>query len=262
MKRSHDDRALAAQFPGANELIPRLREFNEDMNLLNDVLYRLIDGCLESRDPMELEALKSKDYAKVKDPSMLRFLVDLRGEEVDNTQMRDDLITLLIAGHETTAAVLTWLTYALTEYPEALATARAEIDEKARVLMKSSRLSPPPPRPPSPYRRHDCPQVGDGFPSVDDMKDMPEVQKLIAETLRMWPAPPLLIRCALEEDTWPEGGTGIDGGAKLSRANDLFISMYNMGRSPQLWENPDLFDPQRRGAIKPQSGRESGAIRP
>ena len=74
---------------------------------------------------------------------------------------------------------------------------------------------------------------------------MPEVQKVIAETLRMWPAPPLLIRCATEAVTWPEGGTGIDGGAKLARANDLFISMYNMGRSPQLWEDPDVFDPQR-----------------
>ena len=42
---------------------------------------------------------------------------------------------------------------------------------------------------------------------------MPEVQKVIAETLRMWPAPPLLIRCATEAVTWPEGGTGIDGGA-------------------------------------------------
>ena len=60
---------------------------------------------------------------------------------------------------------------------------------------------------------------------------MPEVQKVIAETLRMWPAPPLLIRCATEAVTWPEGGTGIDGGAKLARANDLFISMYTTGRS-------------------------------
>ena len=46
---------------------------------------------------------------------MLRFLIDLRGEEVDNKQMRDDLITLLIAGHETTAAVLTWAIYALSQ---------------------------------------------------------------------------------------------------------------------------------------------------
>ena len=54
-----------------------------------------------------------------------------------------------------------------------------------------------------------------------------QVQKCIAETLRMWPAPPLFIRCALEADQWPEGGTGIEGGCKLARANDLFISTYN-----------------------------------
>ena len=40
-------------------------------------------------------------------------------------------------------------------------------------------------------------------------------------------------------------GGDIEGGVKLARANDLFISMYNMGRSPQLWKDPDVFDPQR-----------------
>ena len=203
--------------PGANKVIPRLVEFEKDMDMLNSVLYKLIDECLDSRNPEELEALKNKDYSKVKDPSMLRFLVDLRGEEVDNTQMRDDLITLLIAGHETTAAVLTWLTYALTQHPEALKRVQAEIDEV----------------------------VGDRYATVDDIKRMPEVQKCIAETLRMWPAPPLLIRCALEETVWPQGGTPVEGGAKLARANDLFISLYNMGRSPQLWKDPDVFNPQR-----------------
>ena len=48
--------------------------------------YRLIDECLESRNPEELEALKKKDYSKVKDPSMLRFLIDLKGEQVGNTR--------------------------------------------------------------------------------------------------------------------------------------------------------------------------------
>jgi cytochrome P450 len=138
---------------------------------------------------------------------MLRFLIDLRGEEVDNKQMRDDLITLLIAGHETTAAVLTWMTYALSQHPAALRTVQAEIDAV----------------------------IGDRYATFEDIENMPELQKVLAETLRMWPAPPLFIRCALEEDTWPEGGTGIEGGSKLARANDLFISTYNMGRSPQLW---------------------------
>jgi len=72
--------------------------------------------CLQTRDAADVEALQAKDYANVKDPSLLRFLVDLRGEEVDNKQMRDDLITLLIAGHETTAAVLTWSVFALNQH--------------------------------------------------------------------------------------------------------------------------------------------------
>merc|ERR1719352_1416937 len=111
------------------------------MDLLNSVLYKLIDQCLESRDPQDLESLEKKDYSKVKDPSMLRFLIDLRGEEVDNKQMRDDLITLLIAGHETTAAVLTWMTYALSQHPEALKVVQAEIDEVDNKQMRDDLIT-------------------------------------------------------------------------------------------------------------------------
>eukprot|EP00965_Chrysotila_dentata_P188189 6172583-Pleurochrysis_carterae.AAC.1 len=78
-------------------------------------------ACTRSRARLRTPALVA---LQVKDPSMLRFLIDLRGEEVDNKQMRDDLITLLIAGHETTAAVLTFTTLALYENPECLAKAR------------------------------------------------------------------------------------------------------------------------------------------
>jgi cytochrome P450 family 97 subfamily B polypeptide 3 len=44
----------------------------------------------------------------VRDPSLLRFLVDIRDADPSDKQLRDDLMTMLIAGHETTAAVLTW----------------------------------------------------------------------------------------------------------------------------------------------------------
>jgi cytochrome P450 len=59
-------------------------------------------------------------------------------------------------------------------------------------------------------------------------------QNLLAESLRMYPAPPLLIRRALEADEWPAGGTGVK--VKVDKASDLFISLYNMGRSPQIWD--------------------------
>lgn len=56
----------------------------------------------------------------MEDASLLRFLVDLRGEDSTTKQLRDDLMTMLIAGHETTAAVLTWALYELTQNPTLL----------------------------------------------------------------------------------------------------------------------------------------------
>ena len=46
----------------------------------------------------DVEALEARDYKNIENPSLLRFLVDMKGEECDNKQMRDDLITMLIAG--------------------------------------------------------------------------------------------------------------------------------------------------------------------
>ena len=66
---------------------------------------------------------------QVKDPSLLRFMVDLRDADIDDKQLRDDLMTMLIAGHETTAAVLTWTLFQLMQAPEALAKAVQEVDQ-------------------------------------------------------------------------------------------------------------------------------------
>lgn len=64
----------------------------------------------------------------MKDPSLLRFLVDMRGEDTTGKQLRDDLMTFLIAGHETTAAALTWAIFCLTQNPEPMAALQAEVD--------------------------------------------------------------------------------------------------------------------------------------
>ena len=53
--------------------------------------------------------------AQVKDASLLRFLVDMRDADLEAKQLRDDLMTMLIAGHETTAAVLTWALFCLAQ---------------------------------------------------------------------------------------------------------------------------------------------------
>jgi len=114
--------------PFANQLVPRLRKFNADLDLLNKVLDDLIDRAKSTRVVEDIEELEQRNYDQGKDPSLLRFLVDMKGANIDNKQLRDDLMTMLIAGHETTAAVLTWSLFELTRNPQCMQKAREEID--------------------------------------------------------------------------------------------------------------------------------------
>lgn len=84
--------------PGASLVVPRQRKFQSDLRLLNDVLDDLIARAKSSRQVEDIEELENRDYANVKDPSMLRFLVDMRGADITDKQLRDDLMTMLIAG--------------------------------------------------------------------------------------------------------------------------------------------------------------------
>jgi cytochrome P450 family 97 subfamily B polypeptide 3 len=67
----------------------------------------------------------------------------------------------------------------------------------------------------------------------------------VAESLRMFPQPPVLIRRATEEVTLPPGSTNMKDGVTLQPGCDMFISTWNLHRSPYLWENPEKFDPSR-----------------
>jgi beta-ring hydroxylase len=57
----------------------------------------------------------------------MRRALMVAGDEISSKQLRDDLMTMLIAGHETTAAVLTWTMYLLAQHPEAVERIRAEV---------------------------------------------------------------------------------------------------------------------------------------
>lgn len=200
--------------PLANQLVPRLRKFNTDLKLLNDVLDELIDGAKKSRTETDVEQLEKRNYAEVEDPSMLRFLVDMRGADIDNKQLRDDLMTMLVAGHETTAAVLTWSLFELTKNPEI----------KAKIVEEIDRV------------------IGDREPTYEDIKEMKYTRLVIAETLRMYPEPPLLIRRCRTEDNLPAGG-GRE--ATVIRGMDIFLPLYNIHRDERFWPNPNTFDPER-----------------
>ncbi len=203
--------------PFATDIVPRQREFKQNMAVINDTLNGLIAQAQRYEGTDDLEELQNRDYSKVKDPSLLRFLVDVRGADVTDAQLRDDLMTMLIAGHETTAAVLTWGLFCLVQKPELMKRIQADIDE---VFGDDDRA-----------------------PTYEDIQRLESVRLCVAEALRLYPEPPILIRRCLEDVTLPKGAG--DREITLIKGMDIFISVWNLHRSPECWENPDEFDPFR-----------------
>jgi len=204
------------KLPLMDILVERQREFTHNMGILDGALNTCIDEALRNRSEADVEELEKRDYSKMENPSLLRFLVDMRGEATSGKQLRDDMITMLIAGHETTASGLTWALFELAQNPALLAKVQAEIDEA---------------------------MDGKDAPTYEDIQRMELVRLCFAESLRMYPEPPLLIRRALEEDTLPAGATGHE--TKVLRGMDFFVSIYNMQRDEKYWPNPNTFDPER-----------------
>jgi len=192
-------------------------EFRKDMTMLDDILADLINRAVSTRQEATAEELEERDNEE--DPSLLRFLVDMRGEDVSSMVLRDDLMTMLIAGHETTAAMLTWTLFELAQGDPGLL---REVQAEVRTVMK-----------------------GKDRPDYDDLVAMKKLRYSLIEALRLYPEPPLLIRRARTEDTLPAGSSGLTDGIKLLRGTDIFISTWNLHRSPDLWEDPEKFDPTR-----------------
>ncbi|KAK9846940.1 hypothetical protein WJX84_011063 [Apatococcus fuscideae] len=214
--------------PGAAVLVPRQRRFRADLAVINDCLDGLIAQAKRTRQADDAEALQQRDYSKVTDPSLLRFLVDMRGADPTDKQLRDDLMTMLIAGHETTAAVLTWTLFALVQHPAALEKALAEVDTV----------------------------VGDARPALEHIQQLPYIAAILAESLRLYPQPPILIRRALGDDVLPAPLNGDQNGYPIGKGADLFISVWNVHRSPHLWRDPDSFRPERFSETNKNEGFE------
>ncbi|MFD9391683.1 cytochrome P450 [Streptomyces sp. NPDC060000] len=135
-------------------------------------------------------------------PGLLHVLTDAASEHPEYTGqlIRDELVTLLAAGHETTATTLTWLYLLLDRYPAAREEALAAGGEG------------------SPQRRQ-------------------AIQALIHETLRLYPSAWILPRRAIEDDTL--------AGYTVEAGTDILVCPYLTHRDPELWPDPQQFDPRR-----------------
>lgn len=192
-------------------------EFRKDMTMLDDILADLINRAVQTRKEATVEELEERDNAS--DPSLLRFLADMRGEDLTSKVLRDDLMTMLIAGHETTAAMLTWTLFELSQADPGM---MKEIQAEVRTVLD-----------------------GKDRPDYDDIVAMKKLRYSLIEALRLYPEPPILIRRARTADSLPPGGSNLRDGVKVLRGTDIFISTWNLHRSPELWEDPEKFDPTR-----------------
>ncbi|KAL5720608.1 hypothetical protein ACHQM5_013261 [Ranunculus cassubicifolius] len=216
------------KLPLARYIVPRQRKFRYDLKVINDCLDGLIKNAKDTRQETDVEKLQQRDYSNLKDASLLRFLVDMRGADVDDRQLRDDLMTMLIAGHETTAAVLTWAVFLLAQNPSKMRKAQEEVDSV----------------------------LGQGRTTFECLKELVYIRLIVVEALRLYPQPPLLIRRSLKPDVLPGGYQGDKEGYQIPAGTDIFISVYNLHRSPYYWDRPNEFEPER--FLRPKASEVEG----
>ena len=141
--------------------------------------------------------------------AMLLQARDENGAPMSDRQLRDEVITTLLAGHETTALALSWTLYLLGSHPEIDAELAAEIDST----------------------------VGDRPVTVGDLAELPFTEKVVKESMRLYPPAWTIGREALNDCAI--------GGYSVSRGTVIFMSQWVLHRDPRHFEEPTAFRPDR-----------------
>ena len=178
--------------------VPKFRRARMARARLDAIIYRMIaDRRASGRDHGDLL-------------SMLLALQDEDdGSGMTDQQVRDEAMTIFLAGHETTANALTWTWYLLSQSPEVEAKLYAEI---AGVLQ--GRL-----------------------PAVGDLPSLPYVERVITESMRLYPPAWIIGRRAIGEYRL--------GGYVAPPRSILVMSPYLIHRDPRFYPDPQRFDPDR-----------------
>jgi cytochrome P450 len=152
--------------------------------------------------------------------SMLLQAQDEDGSQMSDAQLRDEVMTLFLAGHETTALALSWSLYLLATHPEAERKFHAELDEV---------LGGP----------------GGRAPDVSDLPKLKYTEMIAKETMRLYPPAYAVGREAIEDTEL--------GGFAVPRKTQLFAFQWVTHRDPRYFERPNEFVPERWASESIQS---------
>jgi cytochrome P450 len=162
---------------------------------------------------LQLVAQRRKDEIASND--ILGMLMEAREQKtsqaMSDRQLVNEIKTLIVAGHETTASTLNWTWYLLSQHPE--------VEEKLSTELNNL--------------------LGSQIPGLDDLPKFAYTRQIIDEALRLYPAGWLMTRRALKDDHL--------GDYFVPAGTEIYISPYFIHRHPNLWEDPDGFNPDRFG---------------
>ncbi|MCU0656946.1 MAG: cytochrome P450 [Polyangiaceae bacterium] len=174
---------------------------------------RKLQGAIATIDEVVLRVIEERRRSPEPRPDLLGMLMSATdeetGERMSDQQLRDEVVTLFLAGHETTALALSWAFLLLSLHPEA---GRKLRDELRQVLQGRA-------------------------PTAEDVPRLEYTRMVLQETLRLYPPAWNFGRTAREPDTL--------AGYPIPAGSLVLLCPYVMHRNPRLWDNPEGFDPER-----------------
>jgi cytochrome P450 len=167
---------------------------------MDEAIYRLIGEREKIRDEAPKDFLTRLVAAKDPDD----------GVGLNATEVRDEVITIFMAGHETTAVTMTWVWYLLSQHPAEEAELHKELDTV----------------------------LGGRIPAAEDLPNLPYTRMVIEEAMRVFPpAPALSMREAKDADELC--------GFKVTPGLQIMVSPWILHRHRRFWDDPERFDPKR-----------------
>ena len=211
-------RAMRRAFaPAANHTAAQDDEAQEQRDYA--IMNTLVDTVIRARKAESPAALVSHhDLLSY----MLTGVDKQTGERLDDTNIRYQIITFMIAGHETTSGLLSFALYFLLKHPSVLARADAEV---ARVLGADPRAKP----------------------TYEQVRQLTYISQILKEALRVWPTAPAFSRC-------PYHDTTVGGHYAITPKDRLVALTPTLHRDPAIWGNdaeafnPDRFSPEAEEA--------------
>jgi cytochrome P450 len=174
---------------------------------------RRLRRAIAALDRVVFEIIEQRRRTGEPRDDLLGMLLQARdedtGESMTDRQLRDEVMTFLLAGHETTAVALTWTWHLLAQHP----------DVEARLAVEATAA------------------LGGRTPTIEDIPRLAYARMVVEETMRLYPPVWGFMRQAVKPD--------VVGGYRIPKGAVLAIVPYVTHRHPAFWDDPERFDPER-----------------